>query len=871
MTRFAPFSPIHETTKSVVHTSAVLSSLMALQGDNEGLSLLTLEQDLFDPEASAREGGTISENYDLRLEEIDSSPIAPVEMVEGVSAPNADNDLEFGAAISRRAQSLEAIHRKCDAYAESLRVGGAIVPAHPDRPDEIHYNELARRMNVGRDKLRMKGIRERIRDWGATFGLVVPRRERKTGELSNSELAKVLLSKRKRELKLQEKSKEKTAKQSAADLANTRWAVSKLKTSFGDDADAKSSIAGLLALADAGEVAGGKKLHQELMRCATLLDSLSASGDLPSELPDLIQFAMDRSGVTDGDVVRDLGIHRPYIWGLRTGNTVPCLWLYEEHAQLERYLHLPKDAIFSRACVRRRGFGQPPTELFPEEFRGRKNRLRFEMLKYLTPGDFVADPVQRHANIRRVADMLMANPSKYGEVIQKLSVFQYRWGEDEWQGSIGNEWDRLASFRTATIVPYGLKRKGKLLRKSSLRILQVFFSSLFGTWSAISNPVFTIDPRDVSFAYLLFPRLFHIRLEVASGWSEQAGADAVLSAFDINKLSDLRGLLDPETGWLTQAPDLAERLRPIVGANGEVIVSQEQIDWTKSNWAEACEKARKEYGAIRRSHAKSVTRKRDPFEGILPILRLENPFIAFAMLCQGLQNEVVEPRSPAHACLIRDRVMAGIMVQCAPRNETLSSADVDHLTYDKDRREWILRIPRRLFKNENGPYFVSANGEVRDYEWTLIDQYGLYDAIEEYFGWVRESILAGNKTKALLVCAPRRLRKARGLRRAAEPGRILPATIKSITYRLTARHVGFKTQTKAGIEGIKHFPPHAFRHILATGTLKLSDRSDRWQKAADAIHDSVDAVRKHYARYVPRDRADDLRETMRTGFKAAAK
>jgi hypothetical protein len=453
-------------------------------------------------------------------------------------------------------------------------------------------------------------------------------------------------------------------------------------------------------------------------------------------------------------------------------------------------------------------------------------------------------------------------------VIQKLAVFAYRWGEDEWQGNIKDEWESFVRFRTAEILPYGLKRKGKRLRPSSLTILQdSFFSALFGTWSAIKNSVLTIDPRDVTFAYLLFPRLFHVRLEVASAWSEEAEAGPFVSDFDIHKLSDVRSMLDPETGWLTQSPSFADRLRPVLGKNGEEIVSQAQIDWAKSNWLKACKKARDEYGHLRKSHPKSTMRRRNPHESILSILKMENPLLAFQMLCLGLQHEIVELRSCAHACLIRDQVLIGIMVQCAFRNTTLIQIDINHLTYDEERRTWRLSIPRHFFKNENGPFFVSPNKETRDYERDLIDQYGLYDALEAYFGWARNEILAGTETNALLVSAPRRTRrKTRGLRVSSEVGRFARGAIASLLKRITARHLGFKPITGKGIEGIKGFSVHAFRHILATGILKLSKSRNPWQEAADAIHDGEEVVRKNYARYVPRDREDDLMKTLRSGF-----
>jgi hypothetical protein len=57
--------------------------------------------------------------------------------------------------------------------------------------------------------------------------------------------------------------------------------------------------------------------------------------------------------------------------------------------------------------------------------------------------------------------------------------------------------------------------------------------------------------------------------------------------------------------------------------------------------------------------------------------------------------------------------------------------------------------------------------------------------------------------------------------------------------------------TGTGIPGVEAFGPHAVRDIAATDILK---NTGSIEMAADALHDSTDVVRKHYARYLPVDR-----------------
>lgn len=777
-------------------------------------------------------------------------------------------------ARSRRTEKLEVIHGICDAFEIPLERGEAFLPLSLTTGD-IHYNRLAEFMGCAREDLRIPSVRERLVAWREKYGLSRVKRERGSGPITVDELGKLMVSERKRQLKEEERADTKTRQKCAASMSNMRWALHAVSERFAGSADARASVEAMIKLADAGEVNGEKKLREEMQRGLKLLDDIEANGGLPSDASDLIQFAMDRAGVKDADVVRDLGFHRPYIWGWRTGKKNPSPFAYAECTALERYLHLPEGAILARSRQRWRGLGHVPLDLFPEEFRSRAKRaLRGEMLKYLSPEDFVQDDALRHANIRRVADELMLNPSKYGGVIQRLAKMRYRWGEDEWmQEEINAEWEALVRFRTSLVAPPNMKRKGKRWRAGTVDILRENFSTIFGTWSSIANPIFTIDPRDISFAYLLFPSLIHHRLTVAVEWSKEAGGDEVLPNFDLQNLSHIRAFLHPDTGWITQSAHLGSRLVPVVGKNGDVIVSQEDIDRVNANWKEECKKARDEHGELRRSHAKCERRNRDPQEPVFSILELENPLVAFQMLSSGLQNETVEYRSYAQACLIRDQVLVGILTLCAPRGKTIIDANVEHLVYDEKRKVWMFRIPREFFKNERGPYFKSPNGEVRDYARDLFDQYGLYDAIEQYFAWARDVILAGNKTDALIVSAPRRERKGRGLKKTTEKGRFIREGLRSVLHRITARHVGYKPQTGAGIKGVTHFGAHAFRHILATGVLKLAmgaGTGNPWLLAADAIHDSEAVVRKHYARHVPRDREQSLMTTIQLGFAAKA-
>ncbi|MEH2480196.1 hypothetical protein V1282_003553 [Nitrobacteraceae bacterium AZCC 2146] len=763
----------------------------------------------------------------------------------------------------------DAVLKKCDAFEARLQSRCEFIPAHKLRPNTVWLNELARYIGVGREKLRSSTVRARINEWSEDYGIHVVRTVQKLGPLSLNEFIKLAAAKRQRELNQAMWSGAKSKEQVGAELSNTRWALKKLKETYSGEAEARVSTNDLLVNAAADAAKGGPKLRQELRRFIAYMDELNANKDLPTEVADLIQHCMDRKGVMDADVVRALGIRREVIWAWRTGKNAPSPYAYAMVNALEEYLNLPRDTILSRARQRQRGLGAVPTYLFPEEFQGKKNNSRFLVLKHLTPEDFVADDEQRHANIRKCLENIRSNPSEYGCNVAKLSKQPYRWKEADWCSETKYEWETFLAFQNDALVPFGMNRKQRKAgwKPDTSKMFYDYFCSLFGTWSATNNPVFKMDTGDVALGYLVFPRLVHLRLQVALGWSKELGAGAYLPNFDIQRLIPLRAMLHSETGWITQSPHLAQRLKPIIGKDGKIIISQAEIDHACADWPRACRQAWEEYGRLKKSHKQSGQRRRDTHKDIMPILKLSNPLVAFQTLCTGLQNDRFELRSYAHAIQLRDQVLAGLLTQCAFRRNTLRLLDLEHLSYDAERNIWALRVPREIFKNQDGPYFVSPNREVRPfYERDLIDQFGLYEALNQYLCWGRTLILAGTDTQALLICGKRRARKPGSVNYEGEQGRFQSSSVQKLTKQLTGRYVGYKPKTGRGLEGIKQFPPHAFRHILATGILKLSKSRQPEQEAADAIHDSIDMVRSNYARYVPRDREKTLMATLQSGF-----
>lgn len=551
----------------------------------------------------------------------------------------------------------------------------------------------------------------------------------------------------------------------------------------------------------------------------TCFENWRANRDLPASGSDMLTFAVARTGRSANSIASEAGVTQPTL----------CNWMHK--TKPTRMLLPVLDAVGAVVGL--------PENALREAFKGHL-------------------PPDRRAR--------MFGSSQYGKATQWRQKFPYVL--KEWPERLQSEFDGWKEFRTAPLAPFGMERPRKLLKRKTVLMAKTYLSMVFGTWTTDLNSRFCMDPGHLSCAYLVFPQLIHARLEFILERSRLANGTETqfLTAWEVDQLRFLRSLFDAGTGWLSQMPELADRLAPVYGRDGKVIVSPAEVERVKSDWTAACARAREQYVALKKNHVKFVQRGRDPHADVLAILEMSNPLDAFAMLCGGLQDEIAKAGEEHHfngASSRRDAVLAGILCQTALRLGTISALNLRHLVWDIRTSSWHLRIERQLFKNPEGPYFGhEAHNNVRPYyERRLMDKFGLYDAIRDYLGWARAYLLKGVQTEALFASGQLPRRSTTETQCDAEPGRAADNWLRKTIHRLTGTHVGYNAETGRGIKGIVSFPCHAFRHILATGILKTSRHPNPRQQAADAIHDSIRTV-EAYLRYLPKDREADLMETL---------
>lgn len=409
----------------------------------------------------------------------------------------------------------------------------------------------------------------------------------------------------------------------------------------------------------------------------------------------------------------------------------------------------------------------------------------------------------------------------------------------------------LVAFKTSTLAAIGYQRRGVWGAETAAQKME-HLGLMFGALAASPRGATRGQGAplcDLTFALLVFPSVWDWYVQ----WRERRRG--FYTNWEVDMLRVAVALTGPQTGWITQTPELAKKLRPIPG-----LVSHADIETATADWAAAC--ARLHAHAL--SRAKEIQRvarvHRDPFEPILAVLEADSPVGEYRRITEEIVRLMPDahryPKSHAEAVrsllLIRFGLHTGLrqrnlreLLVCprgrAPTSDRqLEQARRGELRWNARGNTWEVHIPAIAFKNAHSSFFAG-----RPFRLNLPDLSGLYGLID---AWI-------DKHRAAL------------LGRASDPGTFFVKTMKissaSAAYdqntfyeawRLTIQRYGiFNPYTGRGaIKGLLPHGPHNVRDVLATHILK---RTGSYEQASYAIQDTPDMVAKHYGRFLPQDKA----------------
>jgi integrase len=263
--------------------------------------------------------------------------------------------------------------------------------------------------------------------------------------------------------------------------------------------------------------------------------------------------------------------------------------------------------------------------------------------------------------------------------------------------------------------------------------------------------------------------------------------------------TQVKALLHPERGFLTQRPEFVERLPP------EFVAGRD--------WATLCEQARSVMAAALRITDEQSRVTSDPIrvlldqdEPLAPVLAAIQRLEQASSLSTKYSREWLRAKRNALilALLVSNPLRASNYVTM-----TVTASSAGHVRRSEDGL-WFIVIPGARFKNRRRIGSERYEAPVPEWVGRMLD---------EYVQDVRPRLLRDQTAPELLL---------------TDGGRRLDGLSK-LVLKLTARL----------IPGCAGFGPHAFRHLVATAWLRKHP-SD-YVTVAELLNDSLSVVMSNYA------------------------
>lgn len=320
-------------------------------------------------------------------------------------------------------------------------------------------------------------------------------------------------------------------------------------------------------------------------------------------------------------------------------------------------------------------------------------------------------------------------------------------------------------------------------------------------------------------------------------------------------------LTHPETGWLTQQPELRNTLVPIretiprqycdllgnfVKGDDIPFLSEADVAFAQRDWPAFTKRAHDCYIQAKRHVADVKQVSRNPMLSIAGVFLSGTPMADLLTCVYESEKHWRDARtSPlSHAIDVRDSVMVRLETCLSLRPKNLAG-----LLYKPDQNgqlrkrdgAWEVEIPFRQFKNWPSTRLFGTKTHRRNFFRRLVDDAELYDMLDyyffdviNYFPIIEDIVPAAFKTKSGVQMQPHDWNVVAG-----DFGR---------------QYVAWNPIRNTGIPGVSSLNPYAFRHIRASDILQHSDAYNKVEVAALELQTSETMIVDHYGLLLP-DRA----------------
>lgn len=279
-------------------------------------------------------------------------------------------------------------------------------------------------------------------------------------------------------------------------------------------------------------------------------------------------------------------------------------------------------------------------------------------------------------------------------------------------------------------------------------------------------------------------------------------------------LTLVMSLCHPETGYLTQSG------ASVLGTTDPTVLEQ---------WADSCSET---YAYCKRRKGETqwqLGESRDPFEPIECLLQHEDPLVPYRDALARLNADRPATGGMAEAIWFRDRLLMKLILSNPLRRRNLCGltwfADGTGQLVKTLQGDWVIRIPRWLFKNAKG-------AGKRDYEAGVHED--VVADLERYLHFYRPILIGKAVDRGYVFVS------------TEQPGHAW----LGISQR-------YRALTKRYISGCPGFGVHSARHLVGCTILKKACAAgtveSAWAVVAAMLHDEEETVRQHYARFGSKD------------------
>ena len=481
-----------------------------------------------------------------------------------------------------------------------------------------------------------------------------------------------------------------------------------------------------------------------------------------------------------------------------------------------------------------------------------RHKQLWDLVRPLLPANFASLDRCEQEDIAQSFHEEYMGSNDYRERLRSYHKDRYRMASIP--PRLAREWDEYTSAKTSLIPGSPGQRPW---RTSSVDVAWSFFHQYFSVICLPKTKLgLEIAVDDLSLIHLAVPELQKQFLTwlldrhpegLSSVFSSLAG---VISGF-VSPTQVRAGHPFRRKGRLGYLHGIKPSLRSITPIPG--ILTQDEIDsWQDdASWVDFLTSGYDHIWALNASMKHDYSPNRDSFDPILPILKMDRPLDALIDMLERMYK-ALPPKgissSFARAVALRRYVSLLILVRSGLRRGNVANLTYNERGTGKFRRgsdTWSIVIPASEFKNAHGPHFSEGRGRKVYFNFEMYEEDT--DILDEYVFVSRNFLLENNEpTDALLL--------------TRVGGRINGNTLYDDMEASTFRFMVYHSYTGVGIPGVQTFGPHAIRHILATHVLKITGNP---QKAAWAIHDSLEVVMKNYVRFTAEDKTKIIRDEVK--------